>query len=88
MSRLSKNLQPIYELELRLGNEVLRVDEPAGTACPLAIVFQRPLHFKEAEQKGLLRDRVRQWENKDPHYPPEAGYMCEETRHALAVPLK
>jgi len=88
MIDLSANLLPIYELELRLGNSVNRVDEPAGTTCPFAVIFQQPLHFKEAEDAGIVPPAVRRWEIHDPHYPPEAGFLCEETRHALAGPLK
>jgi hypothetical protein len=87
MTLLSKNLQPIVDLEIRLGNSVLRIDEPAGTSCPLSVVFERPLHFKEIEKSLALGSSVTQWMCRDPHYPKEAGFACGETKHTLAGPL-
>lgn len=87
MKGLSKNLRPLYELELEHGNVVERVDAPAGTECPLAVIFENPLHFEEAETQGVKRSAVSCWENVDPHYPRERGYLCEETRQVLAGPL-
>ena len=86
MRRLSANLRSIYLLEISLGNSVQRIDEPAGTKCPLAVVFEDPLHFEEAENLGLVSSNVKRWKNVDPHYPLEAGYLCRKTNHALAGP--
>ena len=71
-----------------MGNDVLRVDEPAGTNCPLSIVFKRPLHFKEIESRLELSKDVTLWESTDPHYPIEKGFFCQKTHHALSGPLK
>lgn len=86
MDRLSVNLRPLYYLELALGNEVLRVDEPAGTDCPLAVVFRDPLHFREAELVLDLSPAVESWACSDPHYGREAGFVCRETHHGLVGP--
>ena len=85
---LSTNLQGIYDLELALGNTVVRVDEPAGDRCPLAIIFKNPLHKGEIESTLKLSLTVKWWESRDPHYPMEGGYGCDETDHALAGPLR
>ena len=86
--KLSPNLQSICDLELSLGNTVIRIDEPAGDRCPLAIIFKKPLHKAEIASHIELAPDVKWWENRDPHYPIEGGYMCEQTRHALAGPLR
>lgn len=85
--KLSPNLQPIFDLEVSLGNSVLRVDEPAGSLCPLAVIFRQPLHRAEVDATLRLASAVEWWENHDPHYSIEGGYACEETRHAIAGPL-
>lgn len=87
MRHLSPFLQPIYRLEISLENEVLRVDEPAGTKCPLAVVFKKPLHLEEISTKLSIPQEVEQWENVDPHYPKERGFRCKRTSHALSGPI-
>lgn len=83
----SKALLPLAEFELSLGNVINRVDENLWTACPLAIVFARLLHFAKAEARGLNREGVERWESRDPHYRFEAGYVDPATRHTLARPI-
>jgi len=87
MRRLSKNLRPIYEYELQSGNSVVSVDEPAYTDCPLEVVFRDPLHFDDISRYLSLPDAVEKWENRDTHYPLQAGFYCNETKHSLAGPL-
>jgi hypothetical protein len=87
MTKLSKDLLPIYTLELDRGNEVARVDEPAGTNCPYAIIFKKPLHKNEIESELELPPSVQYWESRDAHYGKEAGYYSKETRHIVAGPL-
>ena len=86
MTRLSPSLQPIVDLELIKGNKVLRIDEPAGSRCPYAIVFKFPLHFQEIKESLTLSSSVEEWENKDPHYPIERGFFCNETEHSITGP--
>lgn len=88
VSELSEDLQPIYALELRLGNEVVRVDESAGASCPLAVIFKHPLHFEEIEKELKLAPSVEYRENRDTHYPLEEGYFCGKTHHAIAGPMR
>jgi hypothetical protein len=87
MTALAADLQPIYELELRLGNEINYVAEPAGSACPYAVVFKHPLHQAEIQRALELAPTVKHWESFDTHYPVEAGYQCELTRHTIAGPI-
>lgn len=85
---LSVDLSPIYEIELTLGNMVARVDQPAGTECPLAVVFKCPLHHDEISKSLSLPATVRYWECTDSHYAIESGYQCEKSRHTISGPLR
>lgn len=58
MIPLSKNLVPIYEYELALGNEEAGRYENAWTKCPLEIIFKYPLHFQEIERDLILSPSV------------------------------
>ena len=88
IKHLSNALKIIVDYELSLGNEIERIDRPAGTRCPLAVVFRTPLNFKGFEEdKGQLKG-VERWESNDRHYDLESGYVCEKTRQALAAPKK
>jgi hypothetical protein len=87
VTALAADLQPIYELELRLGNEVAYVAEPAGTACPYAVAFRHPLHKVQIQRELELPSTVKYWESLDTHYSAEAGYQCELTRHTIAGPI-
>jgi hypothetical protein len=87
MLKLSNDLLPIYELELARGNDVVRIDEPAGTNCPYAVIFRRPLHRDAIENELALPPSIQYWESRDAHYAREAGFYSEETRHVIAGPL-
>ena len=84
---LSKDLQPIHDLELSLGNRVRRIDEPAGTKCPYAVVFEDALHLEAIREQLQLPESVKFWESRDPHYELGNGYVCEITRHAVSGPI-
>src|SRR5438034_997583 len=58
MATLSRDLQQIFDLELAEGNEVARIDEPAGTTCPYAIIFKNPLHIREIAKEIVLTNPV------------------------------
>jgi len=85
---LSSALKPMVDYELSVGNEIERIDRPAGTRCPLAVVFKKPLDFKGFEDKNGKPRGVEKWENRDRHYDLEAGYVCERTRQAIAGPIR
>jgi hypothetical protein len=87
MTVLSASLQPLLDLELRYGNEVQRIDEPAGSKSPYAMILRFKLHFPEARKELVIPTRVTRWQSTDPHYPCEAGYLCHRTHHVLAGPL-
>ena len=88
IAALSEDLRPIYDLEMAKGNQVERIDEPAGTDCPLAVVFKHPLHVKEIRSELTLPSSVEYWEHYDPHYSvkAEAGYACQKTAHCIIGP--
>ncbi len=54
-------LKQIYTIELSLGNEVKHIDEPAGTSCPLAIIFKDMLHFEQLKEQITLSDNIEFW---------------------------
>lgn len=83
---LSDNLRPIFDYEIRRGNSVERIDRPAGTNCPLAVIFSKPLDIQGFTRTYGLPPSVSTWSNRDKHYPMEDGYLCEKTRHVLAGP--
>lgn len=87
MVKLSEDLVPIYELELQLGNQVERIDCPAGTDCPLAIIFREPLHFEEIRRRLTIPATVTKWTCTDSHYPLESGFGSSSSKHAVAGPL-
>jgi len=83
---LCDSLRPVFEYEIGRGNCVERVDRPAGTKCPLAVVFAMPLDIDGFMRTHELPHGVRTWANRDQHYPLEDGYTCEKTNHAIAGP--
>lgn len=87
MTKLSKDLQIIQDLEFELGNEILRIDEPAGSRCPYAIVFKGALHINQIRKQLKLPDTVTYWESRNHHYEIQNGYVCEKTRHIVSGPL-
>lgn len=84
---LSEGLRPILEYELARDNKIERVDRPAGSNCPLAVIFLEPLDVKGFLSTQNMPSAVRTWENRDRHYPLEKGFVCERTHHAIAGPL-
>jgi hypothetical protein len=87
-SILSARLRSIVEYEIARGNAIARIDQPAGTRCSLAVVFTKPLDIGGFKSSNSLPAGVDTWENHDRHYPLEAGYVCERTRHAISGPLQ
>ena len=83
---LSKSLKDIVDYELSVGNQIVRIDRPAGTKCPLAVVFKTRLDFNGFRENVGVLDSVSKWENKDRHYDLEAGYVCDKTGQAIAAP--
>jgi hypothetical protein len=66
--KLSTDLVQIYDWALQEDNVVLRVDEPAGTACPLAVVFTKPIIRADVEAALALSASVFWHESADQHY--------------------
>ena len=87
--KLSSDLLPIYEDEIARGNEVLRVDEPAGSLCPLAVVFRLPLERESARLNQSVGDDVYWHENADPHYEVDgmAGFASKKSRQFIYGPI-
>jgi hypothetical protein len=84
---LSTKLQQALQFELERGNSIERIEQPAGTKCPLAVVLAKPLDIAGFKSAHGLPPGVETWESRDRHYPVQAGYVCERTRHALAGPI-
>ena len=84
--QLCKTLEPIYKLEISLGNTVKSIDTPAGSKCPFAINLNDKLHFNEIAKQIDLASTVEKWENKDRHYPLQSGYACSKYKHSIAGP--
>ena len=85
---LSRSLQVILAFELARGNCIERIDQPAGTRCPLAVILSGPLDIAGFTATHSLPTAVDTWENHDTHYPLEAGYLCERTIQTIAGPLR
>jgi hypothetical protein len=85
--KLSEGLLPVYKLELSLGNVVARIDCPAGTKCPYAVILKNKINHKAIKEQLELHSSISKWENRDRHYPLESGYSCEKTRHAISGPM-
>ena len=83
---LAESLRGVLAFELARGNTIVRVDRPAGSNCPLAVILARPLDVAGFKADHGLPADVDTWVNRDSHYPLEAGYFCERTHHALAGP--
>lgn len=88
LTYLSNTLKPLVDFELQKGNEVVRIDSPAGTKCPLAVIFKLPLDFTGYEEVNGKPNGVDKWVNRDGHYSLEAGYVCLRTRQAIAGPIE
>ena len=88
MISLSDDLLPIYHLELQLGNQVVRVDSPAGTLCPLAVIFRDPLHFEEIGRRLPIAASIARWTSSDPHYPLESGFSSTISNQAITGPTQ
>ncbi len=83
---LCSHLAPVCDFEIQHGNRVVRVDAPAGSACPLAVIFAERLRILGTSTIGDLAPEVEYRESRDPHYPIEAGFGCKVCRHAVAGP--
>jgi len=82
---LCSELKDIYDYEIAHGNEVERIDAPAGTDCPLCIVFKLKLKFIASQKK--LDETVLYWECNDPYYPSQAGYSEQRTKQVICGPM-
>ena len=87
--KLSPNLQVIYDIEVALGNTLVRVDEIDGSIPQMVVVFKNPLHRSEIETKTRILPPVYWMEERDEHYSrtAEGAYKCEDTGHAIVGPL-
>jgi len=86
-NELCRELRPIFDLEIELGNRVAFVAEPAGTSCPYAVSFEQPLHLSEISARLELPETIKFWECRDTHYAIEAGFYSETSRHSVAGPI-
>jgi hypothetical protein len=86
---LCDHLRTVVDLELQLGNTIRSVDAPAGTRCPVAVVFLNVLHRTEIERVLRPTAPISWHDNADPHFEVAgtAGYFCEEDRHFVYGPV-
>ena len=84
---LSEILLPVVNFEINRGNQIVRIDRPAGSNCPLAIIFIDPLDIPGYLNAHVLEEKLKTWENRDRHYPLEKGFVCKRTGQAIAGPL-
>lgn len=84
---LSTQLEGVLEFEVKRGNQIERIDRPAGSTCPLAVILKQSLDVAGFVSANGMPAGVRTWENRDRHYPLEKGFVCEKTKHAIAGPL-
>ena len=84
-ARLSEDLRATFDLEIGRGNPVAEELIDAWEFCPYQIVFQNPLDLQAALDLNLA-PTVKQYVEKDPHYPAFAGFISESSRHSLAPP--
>lgn len=85
MAKLAPDLEAIYQFEIARGNVVDHVEQAANG--PYLVVFKQPLHTQAITQRLPMPATVRHWQSSDPQQPPQAGFFCERTRHALAGPV-
>ncbi len=88
LDSVCEHLREACRLELANGNTILRIDIPAGSKCPLAIVFCDTLKIWGTPATGEFDPCVRYWESKDPHYEIEAGFICDIHRHVMSAPTQ
>jgi hypothetical protein len=87
---ISGDIRTIVEYELAHGNEITRIDQPAGTKCPLAVILRFPFRIRNSGIDGAIPLTVAWWEYEDPHYPADwsSGFKSIESSHAVAAPLR
>jgi len=79
--KLSDNLRLIYNLELALGNVVVRVFDPPHVALPLIIVFKEPLHRAKIESAVKIVPPI-EWHTSADF----SGYTTMDTLQSLQGP--
>ena len=77
---LSSNLQVIYDLEMALGNVVVRVNDTPS--LPLIVVFKEPLHRSQIESDVTIESPIR-WYSVGAF----AGYVSEDTGQSVQGPV-
>lgn len=88
--KLDPVLLAIFDIEIAGGNQVARVDEPAGTLSPLAVVFKNRLNRSRIEESIKVPDHIVWHENDDQHYEINGmgGYASKSTHQFVYGPLK
>ena len=87
---ISDDIRAIVEYELDNGNEIVRVDQPAGTKCPVAVILKFPFRIRKSRADGVVSATVSWWEYEDAHYPADwsCGFKSVKSSHAVAAPLR
>jgi hypothetical protein len=88
LRHLTPALRAICDFELAHGNELAGVDErilPDGRTG-VCVTLARPLDRARLVSAVPAATQAQWWENRDPHYPPEAGYLCARSGQSVVGP--
>lgn len=79
--RLCEHLMPIYQEELKMGNEVLAVGLNFDTGLKMSIFF------KKIPMLRNISKSIEEGYTNLPHYPKEHWFACNACKMLLSFPM-